>query len=42
MNIKKTGTAQQKMIDNELLNSGGLRTVGDKAKNLNIDKINTM
>ena len=30
------------MIDNELLNNGGLRTVGDKAEKLKVDQIHSM
>ncbi|MCB2362493.1 hypothetical protein [Clostridium estertheticum] len=37
-----TRTAQQKLMDNELLNSGGLDTVGDKARSIGVDRIDTV
>lgn len=37
-----TRTAQQKLIDNELLDSGGLDTVGDRARSIGIDRIDTV
>ncbi len=36
-----TRTAQQKLIDNELLQNGGLNTVGDKARSIGVDRIDT-
>jgi hypothetical protein len=37
-----TRTAQQKLIDNELLDSGGLDTVGDRARRIGVDRIDTV
>ena len=36
-----TRTAQQKLIDNELLQNGGLNTVGDKARSIGVYMIDT-